>query len=125
MSACVVWIDSQNAKVFSISPKGIQHKSLKMHGAEHSGGHHDAHKKNSEEHFFHEVASAVGSVEELLVFGPGVAKNHFKSHLEKHHHAQLAKHLVGCESLEQLSDNQILEAARKFFKKYNTYHVSI
>ncbi len=125
MSACVIWMDSEHAKLFKISATGIEKKTLKHHAINPIGAHHDSHKHNAEEHFFHEVATAVGSVEELLVFGAGMAKNHFKNHLEKHHHQQLAKHLVGVETLDQLTDNQILEAARKFFKKYNMYNSSI
>ena len=122
MSACVIWMDSEHAKIFKISSTGVQKISLKHHESHPIGARHDNHKHNSEEHFFHEVTKAVGEVEELLVFGAGMAKSHFKSHLENHHHANLAKHLVGVEPLDNLSDNQILESARKFFKKYNTYN---
>ena len=87
-----------------------------------AGSHHDNHKHNAEEHFFHALALEIGNVEELLVFGAGMAKTHFKTHLEKHHHGQLAKSLIGVETLDKLTDNQILESARKFMKKYNTYN---
>lgn len=125
MSACVIWIDSEHAKIFNISASGVKKKLLKRHEVHPNGAHHDTHKHNAEEHFFHEVAMGVGDVEELLVFGSGLAKTHFKTHLEKHHHHELFKHLVGVETLDHLSDNQILEAARKFFKKYNTYNSTI
>lgn len=125
MSACVIWMDSEHAKIFKISVDGIDKKMMRQHSTDPSGAHHDSHKHNAEEHFFHEVATAVGNVEELLVFGAGMAKNHFKTHLEKHHHGQLAKHLVGVETLDNLTDNQVLEAARKFFKKFNTYNSTL
>lgn len=122
MSACVVWIDSQRARVFKISAEGIQKKMMKQHAVQSVGAHHDNHKHNSDEHFFQDVATFVGSPDELLVFGSGKAKNHFKNHLEKHNRNDLARHLVGVETLGNLSDNQILEAARKFFKKFSTYN---
>lgn len=80
MSACVVWIDSENAKIFKISPDGT-------------------------------------------------IKNHIHSHTthpigHKHDHL-IFKNLVGVEALDHLSDNQMLEASRKFFKKYNTFNLSI
>ncbi|MCM0606468.1 MAG: hypothetical protein KA715_10290 [Xanthomonadaceae bacterium] len=125
MSACVVWIDSEHAKVFKISASGIDKKTMKHHEADNKSAHHDEHKHNAHEYFFNAVAKEIGKVDDLLVFGSGVAKSHFKTHLEKHHPADLAKHLVGVETLELLSDNQILEAARKFFKKFNTYNSSI
>jgi stalled ribosome rescue protein Dom34 len=125
MSACVVWIDSEHAKIFNITASGVEKKTLKQHTAHPIGARHDAHKHNSEEHFFHEVATAVGQPEELLVFGAGMAKSHFKTHLEKHHHNNLVKHLIAVETLDSVSDNQVLEAARKFFKKFNTYNSEI
>lgn len=123
MSACVVWIDSEHAKIFKISASGIDKKSLAHHAVHPIGARHDNHKHNSEEAFFHEVAIAIGSAEELLIFGAGMAKAHFKTHLEKHNHSDLANHVVGVEALDSVSDNQILEASRKFFKKFNTFKV--
>lgn len=125
MSACVIWIDSEHAKIFKISTSKIDKQTLKHHSVNPIGSHHDSHKHNSEEKFFHEVALAIGDVEELLIFGSGLAKNHFKTHIEKHHHSQLAKHIVGVEPLDHLTDNQILEASRKFFKKFNTFNSTI
>lgn len=125
MSACVIWIDSEHAKIFNIAAAGISKKLLKQNTVNPNSSHHDSHKQNAEEHFFHEIASAIGNVEELLIFGAGMAKNHFKTHLEKHHHNQLAKHVIGVEALDHLTDNQILEASRKFFKKYNTFNSTL
>lgn len=125
MSACVVWIDSEHAKLFKISASGIQKSEMKKHGAQHSNSHQDSHNSHQEELFFKEVSKAVGKVEELLVFGPGPAKTHYKSHLEKHHKNDIVPHLVGVEALEKLTDNQILEASRKFFKKFNQFNSSI
>jgi stalled ribosome rescue protein Dom34 len=126
MSACIVWIDSEHAKIFNIAPSGVEKKQLKLHAPGNPvGAHHDNHKHNAEEHFFHQVATALGHPEELLIFGAGMAKTHFKTHLEKHKHAPLIKSLVGVESLDHLTDNQILEAGRKFFKKFNTYNSTI
>lgn len=125
MAACVVWIDSEHAKIFKISATGIEKKEMKKHGAQHSNSHQDAHANHQEAHFFKEVSTALGHVEELLVFGPGTAKSHFKAHLESHHKSDILPHLVGVEALDKMSDNQILEASRKFFKKYNQFNINI
>lgn len=124
MSACVIWLDSEHAKIFKISASGIEKKMMASHTIHPTGAHFESHKHNAEEHFFKEVATAIGEAEELLVFGAGMAKNHFKTHLEKHH-SELIKHLVGVEALDNLTDNQILEASRKFFKKFNVFHYAI
>ncbi|MEK6628749.1 MAG: hypothetical protein AABY53_08995 [Bdellovibrionota bacterium] len=125
MSACVLWIDSEHAKVFKISATGIVKKQLSHHSVNPIGSRHDQHKINAENNFFHEVALSIGLTEELLILGAGLAKNHFKNHLESHHHQELHKHIVGMEALDSVSDNQILEFSRKFFKKYNTYNSAI
>lgn len=122
MSACVLWIDKENAKIFKISANGIVKKQLSHHNVPPIGSHHDNQMHNAENHFYHEVALSVGQVEEFLVFGAGVAKSHFKNHLESHHHSDLFKALIGVETLDSVSDNQILEESRKFFKKYNTFN---
>ncbi len=62
MSACVIWMDSEHAKIFKISVDGIDKKMMKQHSVDPSGSHHDSHKHNAEEHFFHEIATAVGRV---------------------------------------------------------------
>ncbi|MFN7454188.1 MAG: hypothetical protein ACK5RO_05960 [Pseudobdellovibrionaceae bacterium] len=125
MSAVVVWMDSEHAKLFHVTTAGVKKTELKKHGAKHSNSHQDGHHHKQEEQFFHEVAQAAGAPEEFLVFGPGMAKTHFKTHLEKHNHKKLMGHLVGVETLEAMTDNQILDAARKYFKKYNQFNSSI
>lgn len=122
MSSCLVWIDSVHAKVFDISPSGIKRKVVKLNAIQHSNNHYEANRLNSEENFFHDVATTLGKdAERFLIMGPGVAKGNFKKHLERHHHPLIPK-LVGIETLADVSDNKILEASRNHFKKYNAYH---
>lgn len=122
MSSVVVWIDSEHAKVFNLTPTGMQKKDVKKHSHKHSNSHQSTHKNEEEDHFFHEVAQALGKVEELLIVGPGMAKTHFKSHLEKHHHNELAKAVVGVEATDKhLTENEVLAQARKFFKKAHLF----
>jgi stalled ribosome rescue protein Dom34 len=114
MSAHVVWIDSQEAKVFSLKPGKVDTQVLKAH---HSDGSHSKENKESHENkFFHGVAKVLGGATEVLIVGPGDAKTHFKRHIDTHHHAELAKHIVGVEPMDHPTDNQILAHARKFFK---------
>lgn len=121
MAASVVWMDTEHAKVFKISAEVVDKKEVKLHGKSHSNNNQDSHKEHQEQIFFKEVCAAIGHVEELLVFGPGMAKTHFRTFLEKNHKNDLYKHLVGVESLDSVTDNQILEASRKFFKKFHQF----
>jgi stalled ribosome rescue protein Dom34 len=122
MSACVVWLDHQEATLFFLSAEGTQKKHFKKHTHPHSNSHADARHDQEDEKFYHLLATQVGSPSELLILGPGLAKNHFKTHLEKHHHAALAKKVVGVESTDHPTDNQVLAQARKFFKAFDTFN---
>lgn len=121
MAACVVWMDSHQADVFHIKPEGVQKKHMKLSHHPKAGGHQEGHDKKEEETFFQDLAKEIGVVEELLIFGAGMAKNHFKSHLERHNQKDLLNKIVGVESLDHLTENQILEASRKYFKKVHVF----
>jgi stalled ribosome rescue protein Dom34 len=117
MAACIVWLDHKEAQIFHLSKDGTKKDHVKKHGSEHAHGHNP-----EDEKFFHEVAGKLANVNELLIMGPGLAKNHFKAHLENHHHTAIAKSIVGVESVDHPTENQLLEQARKFFKSYDAFH---
>jgi len=114
MSSYVLWLDSEHAKIFKFLPGKVEPHTLKRSEPDH---HTHAHKEDqSSEHFFHQVADYLKSATELLIVGPGLAKTHFKTHLEKHHHQQLAQKVLGVESMDHPTDAQIVAAARKSFQ---------
>lgn len=125
MSDCVVWMDSEGAQLFYLSPEGVTKKNMTLNSHPHSNGHKDAHRHNEEEHFFKTLSTELHNVNEILLFGPGIAKTHFNNYLVKHSPNQMAKKVIGVENLERLTENQILAAARKYFQKYNTFNFSI
>jgi len=123
MSQYVVWMDSEKASIFNLKPTGI----IKTHVEKTVIDHHthskdNAHSDPAIEHFFHDLAKKLNDAEEMLILGPGLAKTHFKTHLEKHHHAGLAKKIIGIENSDHPTDNQILAVARPFFIKYNLFN---
>ncbi len=120
MASYAVWIDTEHAKIFKFIAGEKQHveqKEMKRHG-------HHVNDKNhaDEEKFYHEVAAQMNDAKELLIVGPGMGKTHFQHHLDKHNHKNLAGSVVAVESMDQLTDAQILAAARKFFKKWDVLH---
>jgi stalled ribosome rescue protein Dom34 len=120
MSAYVVWIDMDLAKVFRIQLGGpstrlIRRREIKHHTSSDPKNHKDCEK------FFHEVAGALRGAEEILLVGPGLAKEHFRAHLDRHHHTDLADRVVGTETSDHLSDARILELSRAFFRKHAIY----
>jgi stalled ribosome rescue protein Dom34 len=67
------------------------------------------------ERFYHDVAGALEGVEEILVVGPATAKLEFIKHVHKHHHTLVAK-IVGVETVDHPSDNQLVAHARHYFR---------
>ncbi len=122
MAAYVIWLDHNEAEIFHLSAKGSQKENLKKNTHAHSNSHVDARERQENEQFFHEIATKLKDAEEILIMGPGLAKNHLKTHFEKHHHAQLAAKIVGIESIDRMTENQVLEKARSFFKTYDAFH---
>ncbi|MBC7386933.1 MAG: eRF1 domain 2 [Cryobacterium sp.] len=121
MSARILFIDSDHAKIFKLNADKIDTHAMKKHDAQHQvggGGKED----EQEKHFFHDVAKELAGTTELLVVGPGLAKIRFKTHLETHHHQDLCKAVVGMEAIDHPTDPQIMAVGKKFFKTYNLFH---
>ena len=121
MSAYVVWIEMDRAKVFKIEAGKEKHPVI-MHRREikHHTSRDPENHKNSEK-FFHDVAAELKGASEILLIGPGLAKQHFDAHLKRHHHDTLAKAVVGFESSDIVSDEKLLELSRSFFKIFDIY----
>lgn len=118
MSIHAVLIDSTHAKVFTFSGGEVTHKQYERHEAEHHTVHSQEHSKDSE-HFFHQVATHLVGATHLLLLGHGLGKEHFKHHLEKHHHADLAGVVLAVETVDHPTDAQVVARAREVFRKHH------
>ena len=115
MSHYALWVDHQDAYVYKFGQQGIDEMKLK------APAHHSGSRQNYEE-FYHEIANELGDAQELVVMGPGVAKDEFKHHCEKHHHDKLAKAIVGVRSMESHPTKAMIkEQAQDFFKHYHMW----
>lgn len=125
MSAMIIWLDSRSAKLFELDKSGVQEKVLHTHGHSHPSqphGHHSGGGHHPEaDVLFKDLTHAIGGATEILVVGPGETKTHFKTYLEKHSRT-LADKVVGVQTVDHPTDNQILELGRKFFKSYDLFH---
>lgn len=120
MASYAVWIDTEHAKIFKFiagREESVEQKEMKRHGHHATDKHHQ-----DEEKFYHEISTQLKDAKELLILGPGVGKTHFHHHLDKHNHQGLAKSVVAVESMDKITDGQILAAARKFFKQWDVLH---
>jgi stalled ribosome rescue protein Dom34 len=118
MTNFALWIDHAHAYVYKFQDGVVE--ETKFHASEMSIpeekiGHDN--KFNDHNHFYHHIAENLKDVHKLLVMGPGIAKNEFKHHCEKHHHTKLANEIIGLEPMESHPTKMmIIHAAQKYFK---------
>lgn len=118
MSYYALWIDHKDAVVYKFNADGVDEKKI----ANGEFGKHHGEKHKEIEEFYHTVAKNLTGAQELLVMGPGVAKDEFKHHCEKHNHAPLAKAIVGTETLaSHPTKAEMLKKASTFFKSYHQW----
>lgn len=122
MSSYVVWLDHHHAKLFKLAPEKLEKSEVKGHETHHHTNHQDAEKHKNTEKFFHDLAQKLNTADHVLLVGPGLAKNHFKTYCENHHQDKLAKKIIGLEPIDTDVDSQIEKKAHEFFKKYNLFH---
>jgi len=118
MSIHAIMIDSQHAKVFSFAGGEVTHHAYHRHEPEHHTGH-SADAGHNSEHFFSQVATHLAGATHLLLMGPGLGKDHFKSHLEKHHAHDLATKIVAVDTVDHPTDPQLVAHAREVFAMHH------
>lgn len=117
----VVWLDHAQAKVFQFNPDKVDSKVVHAHGGAGGHIHHKAGVTGSghshgDPAFFSAVEQALAGVGEVLVLGPGTAKQEFVHHVDKHA-KDLAKKIVAVETADHLTDHQIVAQARAYFDR--------
>ena len=64
--------------------------------------------------YYDEVIAQLGDATAILIFGPGEAKGEFKKRLE---HKRMGERIVGVETTDKMTDNQIAAKVREHYKK--------
>lgn len=111
----VVWLDHQTAQVLQFDAEHVQAQKVKAH-SHHTAQHGSAVRTQHE--FFGEVCDALDGIAEVLVAGPRTGTADFKHYAEKHR-ADTAKRVVGYETVDHPSENQLVAFARQYFLKYD------
>lgn len=120
-----LWIDHKRAVIFSLADEGAEIKRMTSElekKIRFSGG---AQKESAEEHgdkrlsghlnnYYDEVVDYICDAESILIFGPGEAKSELKKRLEN---KKLHGNIVGFESADKMTDNQIVAKVRQRFLK--------
>ena len=109
----VVWADHQRAQVLQFDAEHVEARQVKIH-THHTRQHGST--VRSEHEFFGEVCDSLLGVGQVLITGGHTAQADFKHYAEKHRPA-VAKLIVGYETVDQLSENQLVALARQYFVK--------
>jgi stalled ribosome rescue protein Dom34 len=107
----VVWIDHQEAHVMMFDREHMRAQRI------HSRSHHKHQgKPHDSKALFADVAVALAGVHEVLLTGPGMARDEFATWC-KSHSASVAAAIADSIPSDHPTDAQVVALARKYFKK--------
>lgn len=120
LNHAVIWIDHKEAHVMFLSEDAdeaeiIKTKSTHPH-LHHKRGEIGSGKVAFDVKYFESVMGAVKEAKEILIIGPGSAKVELIKYAHLHE-AGVAEKIVGIETVDHPTDNEVLAFARKFFYK--------
>lgn len=111
----VVLIDHQQADILQFDAEHVQAQKVKSstrHTKQHGGA------VRSEHEFFGHVCDALEGISEILVAGSKTGLADFRHYADKHR-SETAQHIVGYETVDHPSENQLVALARQYFLKYD------
>jgi stalled ribosome rescue protein Dom34 len=119
-----LWIDHTKAVMFTLSNEGAEVKRIsadlkkdvpfpgKVQQESTEPG--DKRLTDHLNNYFDEVVDYICDAESILIFGPGEAKNELKKRLKRR---KLHQRVVGFETADKMTDNQIVVKVRQRFLK--------
>lgn len=119
MNTYVVWIEMDRAKIFKVAPDGPAVKALRRHEIRHHTSRDPENLKNCDK-FFKQVVESIDDADEILLMGPSVTKDHFKTYLDNHDEI-LGRSVIGMLTLDLESDARLMAHSRDYFKKYDVF----
>ena len=111
----VVHIDHHSAQVLQFDAEHVHSQKLKAH-THHTRQHGSG--VRTEHEYFGQVCDALADIQEVLVAGPHTAQADFKHYVDKHR-VEMARHIVGYETVDHPTENQLVALARQYFLKYD------
>jgi stalled ribosome rescue protein Dom34 len=115
MFHAVVWLDHQQAQILQFDADHVQASKIKAH-THHTRQH--GSQVRSEHEFFAELCGALAGIKEVLITGSHQAQADFQRYVNKHR-PLVAPQIVGYETVDHMSENQLIAMARKYFLKFD------
>ncbi|MBN8510089.1 MAG: hypothetical protein J0L57_15940 [Burkholderiales bacterium] len=111
----VVWVDHQASQVLQFDAAHVQAQKVKAHS--HHTAYHGS-RVRTEHEYFAELCDALAGIAEVLVVGSKTGLADFRHYVDKHRPA-VAKQVVGWETHDKPTENQLVALARQYFLKYD------
>ena len=109
----VIWMDHSEAHVLMFDREHMQAQRIKARS------HHKHQGKGVDSSaFFADIAGALDGAHEVLLAGPGLARNQFGEWCTQHQ-AAVAGKIIDSVSADHPSDAQMVALARQYFKKFD------
>jgi len=116
----VVWIDHREARIAFVSHDAaneiVLHPDHSRHHTRSKAGSPEGRRATEDHVFFQKIANDLAHVRGFLLVGPASAKTEFVKHLHRYD-PRLVERLTAIESMDHLTDGELADAARKYFKK--------
>ena len=120
-----LWIDHRKAVIVSLRDNEEELREIPSHMEKHirySGGAQEASAEDQRDmrftghlhKYYDKVVSCIRDADSILILGPGEAKVELKTRLESE---ALGGHIVGVETVDKMTDNQIVAMVRQRFLK--------
>jgi hypothetical protein len=111
----VVWVDHQASQVLQFDAEHVQAQKVKAHS--HHTAYHGS-RVRTEHEYFAELCDALAGIAEVLVVGSKTSLADFRHYVDKHRPA-LGAQIVGWETHDKPTENQLVALARQYFLKYD------
>ncbi len=110
----VVWMDQSEAHVVMFDREHMEAQRIKSRS-------HHKHQGKADDNtaFFAAIVDALEGTHEVLLAGPGLARNQFRDWCASHQ-AGIAQAIVDSVPTDHPSDGQLVAMARQYFKKYDS-----
>ncbi|MBF0100675.1 MAG: hypothetical protein HQK77_07175 [Desulfobacterales bacterium] len=128
-----LWMDHRKAVIVTITDKGEEtklinsnvEKQLRREGDSPLKGSYESQQVPSDTDresrltgnlniYYDEVIASIHGAEFIFIFGPGEAKGELKKRIDK---GELKEHIVGVETVDKMTDPQILMKVRQYFQE--------
>ena len=111
---CIVWIDSIEARLLRVEDRVHHESTIHAPDTHHTPELPAGNEGGDLSGFFHEVARALDTADEILVVGPSNTKEQFVKYLHKNDHA-FDPRVLGVETIDDPNARELAGYAKLYF----------